>query len=399
MDDFINRLLESEFVKNLVAFVKSLIQAAPQSVAEALLGAILTGLLTLVAAITARNLVRRGKVWVGPHAGHTQMTPLMLLGGLLVAVMGVVFLFWGFVRPPRDPYDFNVWVGGLAFFSLLSLPCFLLSRLTWEWDRAGLRWHGAFRTISMPWHEIVRLGKSWDARFFAAGKTGSRIYWSTYTLEHEALVRAIHAARPDLILPAGVNVSKYFDANTCATNAGCLNLSMTKFRAFKREICGLNPIDWLILSPAHHVERLKEHLWFADANPAIVMTTAPKLLVAAYSVDIDAVAILRFDERLLKQHRLQPGTRLITINSYFRPHGAARDVAKDLTAGPNYSAWANFHPVIADFVSNDGTRIEELKRNVRSDLWSRTEEMGRKYITRFPGRCRNGNPLLSRIPA
>src|SRR5262249_51830753 len=167
MNEIVNRLQENESVKNLVEFFKSLIQVAPQRLAEGLLEVMLTGLLTLVAAIIARKLVRRGKVWVAPHAGHTQITPLMLLSGLLGAVLGMVFLVGGFVWPPRDPYDFNVWVGVIAFFSLLSLPCFLLSRLTWEWDTAGLRWHGVFRTISMRWKEIVCLGKSWDGRFFA----------------------------------------------------------------------------------------------------------------------------------------------------------------------------------------------------------------------------------------
>jgi hypothetical protein len=324
-----------------------------------------------------------------------------MLAGILNGIIGVVFLASGLVWPAwvGDPYDFKVWLWGIALFSAFSLMALLFSRLTWEWDATGLRWHGAFRTISMRWQEIVRLGKSWDGRFFAADKAGRKIYWSNYVLEHEALQRAIHAARPDLTLPEGLSVSKYFDANTHATNAGYLSLSVAKFRAFKYEICGLNPINWLILSPAHHAERLKEHLWYADANPAIVMTTTPQLLVAAYSVDIDAVAILRFDNRLIKQYQLQPGTRLISINSYYRPYEAAHNVAKDLTAGPNYSGWANFHPVIANFVSDDKKRIEELKQAVRSDLWARTQDMGMKYLRQFPGRSRNGNPLLSRIPA
>jgi hypothetical protein len=36
---------------------------------------------------------------------------------------------------------------------------------------------------------------------FVADKTGLKICWSTYTLEHEALRRAITAARPDLAVP------------------------------------------------------------------------------------------------------------------------------------------------------------------------------------------------------
>jgi hypothetical protein len=87
------------------------------------------------------------------------------------------------------------------------------TRHTWQWDARGLRWHGALRSTSMRWPEIVRLGKSWDGGFFAADKTGRRISWSTYTLGHEALLRAIHTARPDLILP-GYERSERTSAST-----------------------------------------------------------------------------------------------------------------------------------------------------------------------------------------
>jgi hypothetical protein len=165
--------------------------------------AILVGLLTLGAAIIARNLVRRGKVWVGANAGHTCMSPYVLLVGMLLAVIAAVFLVIGLAWPAtlREPGEFNAWVGVVAGFSLGCLAILPFARHTWQWDATGLRWHGALRSTSMRWPEIVRLGKSWDGGFFAADKTGRKISWSMYTLEREALVRAIHAARPDLILP------------------------------------------------------------------------------------------------------------------------------------------------------------------------------------------------------
>jgi len=183
MNDFIERLAEEG--------------------AKSALEAIVVGLLTVGAAIIARNLVRRGKVRVGADAGHTCMSPYVLLVGLLCAVAAVVFLVLGLVWPEswQEPGAFKAWVGLVAGFSLGCLAILPYTRHTWQWDATGLRWQGALRSASMRWPEIARLGKSWDGRFFAADKTGRRIYWSTYTLEHEALLRAIHTARPDLILP------------------------------------------------------------------------------------------------------------------------------------------------------------------------------------------------------
>jgi hypothetical protein len=179
--------------------IERLAEEGAQSVVEA----ILVGLLTLGAAIIARNLVWRGEVRVGADAGHTCMSPYVLLLSLLLAVVAAGLLVLGLAWPEtlREPGEFNAWAGIVAGFSLGCLMILPFTRHTWQWDATGLRWHGALRSTSMRWSEIVRLGKSWDGGFFASDKTGRRISWSAYTLKHEALLCAIHSARPDLILP------------------------------------------------------------------------------------------------------------------------------------------------------------------------------------------------------
>jgi hypothetical protein len=168
--------------------------------AKLALEALLVGLLTLIAAVLARSLARRGKVWVGPDAGRTCTSPYVLLVALLCAVGMAVFLALGVIFPDawQEPNAFYAWLGLIALFGLISLAILPFTRHTWQWDEAGLHWQGAWRNASMQWPDIARLGKSWDARFFAEDKAGRRIYWSTYTLEHEALLDAIKAARPDL---------------------------------------------------------------------------------------------------------------------------------------------------------------------------------------------------------
>jgi hypothetical protein len=187
--------------------MNDIIERLAEQGAQSVLEAILVGVLTLGAAIIARNLIRRGEVRVGVDAGYTCMSPYILLVDLLLAVVAVGLLVLGLAWPEtlREPGEFNAWAGIVAGFSLGCLMILPFTRHTWQWDARGLRWHGALRSTSMRWPEIVRLGKSWDGGFFAADKTGRRISWSTYTLGHEALLRAIHTARPDLILPGSAS--------------------------------------------------------------------------------------------------------------------------------------------------------------------------------------------------
>jgi hypothetical protein len=178
------------------AFIERLAEEGAKIVFELML----VGLLTLGAAILARSLARRGKVWVGAGAGRTCTSPYVLLVGLLCAVGAAVFLALGVIYPDtwQEPNAFYAWLGLVALFGLIFLAILPFTRHTWQWDEAGLHWQGAWRSASMRWPDIARLGKSWDARFFAEDKAGKRIYWSTYTLEYEALHHAIKMARPDL---------------------------------------------------------------------------------------------------------------------------------------------------------------------------------------------------------
>jgi hypothetical protein len=181
------------------AFLQRLAEEGAKSVLEA----VFVGLLGIVAAVFARSLARRGKVWVGVGSGRTCMSPYVLLVGLSCAAAAAAFLAIGLTAPEslRGPRQLYAWVGLVAGFFLCALAILPFTRHTWEWDATGLRWRGAWRNVSLRWPDLVRLGKSWDGRYFAADRAGRRIYWSQQTLEHEALQRAIQTARPDLALP------------------------------------------------------------------------------------------------------------------------------------------------------------------------------------------------------
>jgi hypothetical protein len=171
---------------------------------QALLEAILMCLLGGGAAVFARNWTRRGKVWTKDDAGHTCMSPLILLIGFLCAAMAAACLVLGLLNPEslRARGDFIAWAGLVTGFSLAFVLILPFSRHTWDWDRDGLRWTGAWRSVSILWQDMKRSGKTWDGQYFVADAEGRKIRWSPYTLEYEALNAAIARMRPDLALPA-----------------------------------------------------------------------------------------------------------------------------------------------------------------------------------------------------
>lgn len=169
-----------------------------------LVEAAFVGLLTLGAALLARNMVRRGDVWVKGATGRTRMSPFILLLALFAALVAAASLSLGFIFPQiwLKTDELLSWIGLVAIFTFFFLILLPFTRHSWEWDASRLQWHGAWRSRSMPWSDIARLGKSWDGQFFAADKNGRKIFWSEHVLQHEALSRAVTSARPDLKLPA-----------------------------------------------------------------------------------------------------------------------------------------------------------------------------------------------------
>jgi hypothetical protein len=171
---------------------------------KVLVEGVLVGGLTLVAAVLARSLARRGKVWIGAEAGRTCMSPFVLLLGLLLATVAVAILAAGlyFRSSLNAPADYYAWLGLVGGFFLGSLAILPFTRHAWEWDATGLRWRGAWKSVAMRWPDLVRLGKKMSGELYVVDKAGRKISWSPqYTLEHEALLRAIQTARPDLVLP------------------------------------------------------------------------------------------------------------------------------------------------------------------------------------------------------
>lgn len=137
-----------------------------------------------------------------------------------------------------------------------------------------------------------------------------------------------------------------------------------------------------------YCESLAEHLQQGDSRAAVVVSVAP-LVVAAYTDELDCVALLRFPEQLTAEYRLGVGSRLLTVNRYFQ--GGERP--GDLVPGPrDTQQYTNYTPIIADFLATDRGRVERRKAAIGEDEWARAMEMGRELWGRGM-RPRDGRPL------
>jgi hypothetical protein len=132
---------------------------------------------------------------------------------------------------------------------------------------------------------------------------------------------------------------------------------------------------------------IKEHLWLGSIQPALVLSRAPGR-VAAYSAELDCVAILSYQRAYLDAFGLDEGSRLLGVNYYSTGPKQA-----DLEFGPGKcTTWTGFQPIIADFVTDDEARLAERKRAIPRKLWARTWELGCESIARHPRRRRSGAP-------
>jgi len=187
----------------------------------------------------------------------------------------------------------------------------------------------------------------------------------------------------------------FFDPTTHASDPGGIRLSDAKLRRFHPELYGIRGLlDDLLssgddLSAADTRAMLHQHLALGDSRAAVVVSVAP-LLIAAYSDDLDCVALLRFDDVLAREYELATGSRLLTVNTYTRQP----DVRGAVIPGPGASdMWTDFWPLIADFLSDDLDPIKKRKRGIAHEEWAKTLEHGKALLAGRAHATRDGRPL------
>jgi hypothetical protein len=195
------------------------------------------------------------------------------------------------------------------------------------------------------------------------------------------------------------NRTRTLNDATSASDPGQITLSHDKLRILRPDMYGIAGI-WKSILAFFRVgwpQRIyiEEQLQCGDSRAAVVVSVSP-LLVAAYTDELDCIAMLRFPVEFVRQYRLSIGTRLLTVNCY----GNSPDYDEDLILGPQViQRWTGLHPLIADFLTDDYNQVETRKKEISESEWQRAYAMGTKYVTQHPGISRDGRPVYSSIPA
>ena len=154
---------------------------------------------------------------------------------------------------------------------------------------------------------------------------------------------------------------------------------------FRKMVRASDPIPNLI-------EAAVDHMRYGDSRAAVVISVSP-FLVAAYTDELDCVALLRFPDSLRAKYA--SGDRLLTVNTY----ASLPQVVSDLIPGDaDTGNWENFRPMIADFFSEQTGKIDARKNRISQPEWDRTEQLGREYLERMPNYQRDGFPFHCQFP-
>jgi hypothetical protein len=144
------------------------------------------------------------------------------------------------------------------------------------------------------------------------------------------------------------------------------------------------------------IEAIAHKLWSFATNPAVVLSVRP-FVVAAYSLDIDNVMLLRLPDQAVddgpNQRQWTVGDRMITCNGYDR----AEDPSGDLPLGSRQTGlWNDCWCVLADPLTDDQERLDARKAEIPEEQWARCRELGESRLANGD-RCRDGRPWLSRV--
>ncbi|HEX3132349.1 MAG TPA: hypothetical protein VHX44_02070, partial [Planctomycetota bacterium] len=118
--------------------------------------------------------------------------------------------------------------------------------------------------------------------------------------------------------------------------------------------------------------------------------------------ELDCVALLQVDSRqaaiLISRHRLKPGSQLMAVNMYIQK-GSPLD-QHDVIQGPKARGiYGAFHPIIADFLTDDTDQLMRMKTRISEEEWGAVERKARLLVERKGWVLRSAHPLLSLLAA
>ncbi len=184
-----------------------------------------------------------------------------------------------------------------------------------------------------------------------------------------------------------------------AVAPGQLTLSDQKLRMMRPDLYGIGGYWQRFISKLGigFCQRMfvMNQLMTGDCRAAMVISLNP-LLVAAFTDEIDCIAMLEFPDLIIPTYQLQIGTRLLTVNFYTD----AFQMQSDLIPGQdNKKRWQMFFPLVADFVSGDYEKIRQHKARINEEEWQKTYYLGLEYRQHKPGLVRFGLPVICGLEA
>lgn len=168
-----------------------------------------------------------------------------------------------------------------------------------------------------------------------------------------------------------------------AENQGKVKFSYKKYYSFRNKI---NTKFSERFFSDMQIESVTRALFYGDTQPAVVVSTDP-LLIAAYSDEMDAVVVLRFDSEFVQQYNLVPGERLTTSNVYF----TGAEFARDIFIGEHYcNRYVDFVPIVQLFLGKKDDKIRAKTELFNEDVWSIVTDKANDYIKLHPDLSRDG---------
>jgi hypothetical protein len=188
---------------------------------------------------------------------------------------------------------------------------------------------------------------------------------------------------------------KSIDENSYASSPGSVSISEEKLRNLRPDLYGvkggIKGAIYKILIGFTQKREIKEHIFYGDSQPGIVMSKIP-LIIVAYSEDLDCIVPLKFPDEYAEKYMLEEKTRLITINTYMR----GTEIQRDIILGPNNNQrWNGYSPIIGQFITDDIDILAKKKEDINEEMWDYVYKLGLEYREKHSNIYRDGRPIFS----
>lgn len=182
-----------------------------------------------------------------------------------------------------------------------------------------------------------------------------------------------------------------------ASNPGRFTLCHKKLRTIRPDLYDLRCIfrnrKFLKITGLTWPEYFADHIDTGDTRAAVVVSIEPNshFEVAAYTDELDCIAILRFSSK--HNYGFNIGDRLLTVNRYSR-----KTENVDVVRGKwDTGQYTSFHPIIAHFVCANEDQLSRKLASIPEHEWSRAFSLGLEFKERYPFIYRSGRPGYTRM--